>query len=96
MSILPNLLRSLLITGIFTFLAPALLVGAIWIIFFLIGWFPPLDMISQMGIEQLINFLKVFGSGSAGRGVLIISFVCSLVGILFDTYTFYRYQKLNS
>lgn len=49
-----------------------------------------------MGIEQILQFLQVFGSGSAMRGLLIICTVCSLVGVLFDTYTFYRYQKLNS
>jgi hypothetical protein len=96
MSILPNLLRSLLITSIFTFLAPALLVSAIWIAFFVLSVLPPLDTIGRMGIEQLTNFLNIFGNGVAGRGLLTICLVCSLVGILFDTYTFYRYQKLNN
>ncbi|HEY9619126.1 MAG TPA: hypothetical protein V6C78_02095 [Crinalium sp.] len=96
MSILPNLLRSLLITSIFAFLAPAILVGAIWILLFCVGYLPHLEAIGQMGIEQILQFLQVFGSGSAMRGLLIICTVCSLVGVLFDTYTFYRYQKLNS
>lgn len=96
MSLLPNLLRSLLITGIFSFLAPTLLVGVVWAVISLMGYIPHAEAVSHVGIAQLTHVLDVFGSGSAFRGLLVIGLVCSLVGVLFDTYTFYRYQKINN
>ncbi|MDX2214598.1 MAG: hypothetical protein SFY66_15010 [Oculatellaceae cyanobacterium bins.114] len=96
MSLLPNLLRSLLITGIFSFLAPSLLVGLIWGGIVLVGYIPALETASQVGNIQLIHVLNVFGSGSVIRGLFVIGLVCSSVGVLFDTYTFYRYQKINN
>jgi len=43
----------------------------------------------------LLSFLAVFGTGSPLEGVLVIGMTCSIVGALFDTYAFYRYQSLN-
>lgn len=93
MSLLPNLLRSLLITSILSFLVPVFLIAAIWSVLFLIGCLPYLETIGQVGAVQVSHFLDVFGSGSPIRGVMVIGLVCSLVGVLFDTYAFYRYQK---
>jgi hypothetical protein len=95
MSTLPNLLRSLLLTGIFSFLAPVLLVGVILIFLAIVGHIPWLNAIGRVGVDQVLQFLKVFGSGSAVSGSFVIGVVCSLVGVLFDTYTFYRYQNLR-
>ncbi len=60
------------------------------------GYVPGLETVSRMGSAQVAHVLNVFGSGSAIRGVLVIGLVCSSVGVLFDTYTFYRYQKINN
>jgi len=95
MSILPNLLRSLLLTSIFSFLAPVLLVGTILASLALLGYVPGLEVFGKAGLEQVAQFLKVFGSTSALRGLVTIGIVCSVVGILFDAYTFYRYQNLR-
>lgn len=95
MSILPHLLRSLILSGIFSFLLPLLLIGVILGSLTLINYVPWLEPVSHDGIEQVLNFLLIFGSGSAIRGIVIIGLVCSLVGILFDTYAFYRYQSLR-
>ncbi|HEY9639042.1 MAG TPA: hypothetical protein V6C57_01085 [Coleofasciculaceae cyanobacterium] len=95
MSTLLNLLRTLLITSILSFFAPLLLMGVLLSGLMLIKYIPALETISTLGLEQLLHFLVVFGTGSALRGVLTISIVSSLVGILFDTYTFYRYQILR-
>lgn len=94
MSLLPNLLRSLLITAVFSFLAPTLLVGVVWAAILLVGSIAHLETASQVGITQLIHVLDVFGSGSTIRGLFVIGLVCSSVGVLFDTYTFYRYQTI--
>lgn len=95
MSILPNLLRSLLITSIFSFLAPVLLIGTILASLALLGYVPGLEVFGKVGLEQVAQFLKVFGSTSALRGLVTIGIACSVVGVLFDGYTFYRYHKLR-
>jgi hypothetical protein len=96
MSILPNLLRSLLLTSIFSFLAPVLLIGTILASLALLGYVPGLEIFGKAGVEQVAQFLKVFGSTSALRGLVTIGIACSVVGILFDAYTFYRYQNLRN
>jgi hypothetical protein len=95
MSILPNLLRSLILTGIFSFLTPMLFIGLILALLVFLGHIPKLDVIGNSGFEHVLGFLVIFGSGSAIQGVLTISTVGGLVGMLFDAYTFYRYQNLR-
>lgn len=92
MSTLPNLLRSLLLAGIFSFLAPVLLVSILLASAAILSYLPYVDAIGATSLEQIGHFLKIFGSGSPLRGVLVIGLVGSLVGMLFDTYTFYRLQ----
>jgi hypothetical protein len=95
MSILPNFLRSLILASIFSFLAPVLLIGTILASLVLLGYVPGLEVFAKVGVEQIAAFLKVFGSTSALRGVITIGIACSLVGVLFDAYTLYRYQNLQ-
>jgi hypothetical protein len=95
MSTLPNLLRSLLLTSIFSFLAPVLLIGTILASLALLGYVPGLEVFGKAGVGQVAQFLKVFGSTSALRGLVTIGIACSVVGVLFDAYTFYRYQNLR-
>ncbi|MCU0566685.1 MAG: hypothetical protein MUF49_08825 [Oculatellaceae cyanobacterium Prado106] len=95
MSLLPSLLRSLFLTGIFSFLAPVLFIGIILASLVLLSYVPGLELLGKVGLEQVAHFLKVFGSDSALRGLIIIGLVCGGVGILFDTYAFYRYQQLK-
>lgn len=92
MSTLPNLLRSLLLTSIFSFLAPVLLISILLAGSAVISYTPYLETLGNTSLEQIANFLKIFGSGSIWRGLTVIGLVGSLVGILFDTYTFYRFQ----
>lgn len=91
MSTLPYLLRSLLLTSIFSFLVPVLFLS------FLLGGSVVLDHLlaasDNSSLEQITHFLEIFGSGSAWRGLTVIGLVGSLVGILFDTYIFYRSQN---
>jgi hypothetical protein len=96
MSTLLSLLRSLIITSILSFLAPLLLIGTLLSGLLMVKHIPHLGTMSQMGLDLLLSFLTVFGTGSAVQGLLIISGVSTVVSILFDTYTFYRYQILSS
>lgn len=95
MHLLPNLLKSLLLTSIFAFLAPVLLLGSIAMLFIAAEHVPGLQPLGQVAIAQLNHFLCIFGSGNSLRGVMVIGMVCSLVGMLFDSYTFYRHQNLG-
>lgn len=96
MSILPSYLRSLLLTIIFSFITPILLIGGALVSVFLIGHIPGLQAISQAIAAHILQFLATFGSHSPWRGLVIIGLTCSLVGAMFDTYTFYRYQHLRN
>jgi hypothetical protein len=95
MSILPNLLRSLVLTALLSFVAPIVLMTVLVVALCGIGYIPGLETIGQTGTTQLLTFLAVFGSGCPVQGILVIGLTCSLVGTLFDTYAFYRYQILN-
>ncbi|WP_416669394.1 hypothetical protein [Egbenema bharatensis] len=95
MSILPSLLRSLIITGIFSFLTPIVFMGLILVTLLGLGHIPHLEVIGLEGIEQFTRFLAVFGSGSPVGGVMVISAASTLVGILFDAYALYRYQNFR-
>ncbi|QQE64731.1 hypothetical protein GFS31_14120 [Leptolyngbya sp. BL0902] len=48
---------------------------------------PSLDLYGQ-GIHCCLDVLRVFGSGDPRQGILTIVATSSLVGMLFDTYTF--------
>jgi hypothetical protein len=95
MTILPNFLRSLALTTVLSFVAPIVLVSTLLVFALGVGYFPGLETVGQIGTSQLLSFLAVFGTGSPLEGVLVIGMTCSIVGALFDTYAFYRYQSLN-
>ncbi|NWF60967.1 MAG: hypothetical protein HXY43_17335 [Fischerella sp.] len=95
MTIWINFLRSLLLTIIFSFVAPMFLVGAILLIVSLIGYIPGLQGITEAIATHILQFLVIFGSGTALRGLIVISLTCSFVGALFDTYAYYRCQILR-
>jgi hypothetical protein len=86
MSIVPNFLRSLLLTSVFSFIAPVLLIGAVWSCFDLISYLPCLQAVGHFGAEQILKFLATFGNGRPIEGFLVIGITFSLVGVLFDTY----------
>ncbi len=96
MSLLPNLLQSIFLAGLFGFLLPVLVLGGIWGGLALLGWLSGWAIVREVGVEPVIQFLNVFGNGSAVRGLLIIGMACSAVGILLDSYTLYRQSLRNS
>lgn len=95
MSISPSFLRSLVLTSLISFIAPIALVIVLLATFSVIGYIPMVEPLGQTVTTQLLQFLAVFGSGCPLQGVMLIGFVCSLVGALFDIYACYRYQILN-
>ena len=83
----------MLLTIIFSFVAPMLLVGGVLVSVSLISYIPGWRGVAIA--EQILQFLATFGSTNPLRGLVVISLTCSLVGALFDTYTFYRHQSLR-
>jgi len=78
-----------------SFAAPVLLIGGVLIGLSLVGQIPYGEAIGQMGTQQIVKFLAVFGSGDTIQGAIVIGLTCSVVGALFDTYAFYRYQNFR-
>lgn len=95
MSLVPGLLRSLILTAILTFLAPLLVLGVLLLPLMLLERLHGLEAISHYCTTQIVYFLETFGSGNALQGALTISLVCSMVGMLFDSYALYRQEKLK-
>ncbi|MEH2142082.1 hypothetical protein [Nostoc sp.] len=95
MTIFINFLRSLLLTIIFSFVAPMLLVGGGLFLLSLIGHLPGLQELTEAIATQIMHFLATFGSGTPLRGLFVISLTWSFVGALFDMYAYYRCQILR-
>lgn len=95
MSIFTNFLRSLLLTTVFSFMAPMFLVGGVLIFLCLSGFVPGLQGLTENIPSQILHFLATFGTGSPINGLFIISLTCGFVGGLFDIYAYYRYQILR-
>lgn len=95
MSILTNYLRSLALSVFLCFATPFAIVAVLLVCLIGIGYVPGFETAGSSGTTQLLQFLAVFGSGSPFEGTMVIGFTCGLVGALFDTYSFYRYQMLN-
>lgn len=92
---LSNFLRSLSLTIVLSFFAPIVLVAVLLATLSGIGCIPGFESAGEAGIAQLWEFLATFGTGCPVRGLMVIGCTCSLVGALFDTYAFYRYQSFN-
>ncbi|MEH1943265.1 MAG: hypothetical protein V7L01_24010 [Nostoc sp.] len=95
MTIFTNFLRSLLLTIIFSFVAPIFLIGGGLLLLSLMGYFPGLQELTEAIAIQIMHFLATFGTGTPLRGLFVISLTCSFVGSLFDMYAYYRCQILR-
>ena len=95
MTILPNYLRSLVLTILLCFVAPITLVAVLFAAFGVLSYVPGLENLGQASTLHLLQFLAIFGSGCPIQGIMTIGSTCSVAGALFDTYAFYRYQMLN-
>lgn len=95
MSIFTNFLRSLILTTVFSFIAPIFFVGGILVFLSLFGYIPVLQGITEDIPTQIFHFLATFGTGSPLNGLFVISLTCGFVGGLFDIYAYYRCQILR-
>ena len=90
-----NLLRSLLLTTVLSFVTPVVLIGCFLAILSGISYIPGIEIIGDLGVNAITNFLSVFGNGCPLEGMLIIGCTCSTVGGAFDMFNFYFYQGVK-
>lgn len=95
MTVMTNFLRSLVLSIIFSFVAPMFLFGSVLLVLSLVGYIPGLQGVTEVITTVIMEFLAIFGSGTPVGGLFVISLTCSFVGALFDTYAYYRYQILR-
>jgi hypothetical protein len=93
MSIFLNFLRSVLLAGLLSFVAPLLLIAAGLTCFSLIGLLPALQGFGRSGEDLILQFLATFGNGCPFEGFLVIGATFSLVGALFDTYASFQHSR---
>ena len=96
---LPNYVRSLLLTMLISFIVPVAVLGVSLAGLFIGSHFPGVAAIAKLTFQQIVIFLRIFGSGRTIDGLLIIGITCGIVGGLFDTYTYYqsyRYQHVRN
>ena len=98
MRIISSLFVSLLLTTTISFAIPALIIGAIFAILLILGYVPGFIWLGHCGVDRVLDFLAVFGTGNPLEGLMILGFAFALVGMLFDLFIFYlyRYQDLRS
>jgi hypothetical protein len=90
-----NFIRSLVLTTVFSFIAPMFLVGGTLICLCLFGFVPGLQGLAEDIPSQILHFLATFGTGSPINGLLVISLTFGFVGCLFEIYVYYRCQMLR-
>lgn len=95
MTMFINFLRSLILSIIFSFVAPILFFGGVLLILSLVSLLPALEGVADIIATQISKFLAAFGSGMPMQGLFVICLTCSFVGALFDTYVYYRCQILR-
>ncbi|BAY81033.1 hypothetical protein NIES267_04980 [Calothrix parasitica NIES-267] len=95
MTMFINFIRSLLLSIIFSFVAPMIFFGGVSLILSLVSFMPGLETVAEIIATQITNFLATFGSGTPMQGLFVICVTCSFVGALFDTYVYYRCQILR-
>lgn len=95
MTMFINFLRSLILSIIFSFVAPILFFGGVLLSLSLVSLLPGLQGMTEIIATQISKFLAAFGSGTPMQGLFVICLTCSFVGALFDTYVYYRCQILR-
>lgn len=89
-----QLFFSLILTLVICFVLPAVSLGVALGALTLGAW-SPLSAVSAVGKDYLVDFLITFGAGDVVQGVVIICLTISIVGGLFEMFTFYKYLYLK-
>ena len=90
-----NLLASLLMTAIISFCLPVVVIGVLWLGLLGVTAAVPWMELGHQGLNSLHHFLVTLGSGRPWNGLMVIGMASGTVGMLFDTFTFYRFQRFG-
>ncbi|MFP4133657.1 MAG: hypothetical protein ACLFQP_05935 [Halothece sp.] len=90
-----DLLRSFVVTFVISFTFPVMLVLGLLTIALGVSYFPGLESIGEVGVNQLLSFLRIFGAGSIWRGLMVIGLTLALVAGWFDIYSLYRMHQFK-
>lgn len=93
MSTLSLFLRSLVITGIISFMTPWFVTGIGFTVLLLVSYIPLWNEFAREGMHAAVEILAVFGNGSPVEGLVAIGLTYSLVNMLFEAVATQRYQK---
>jgi len=95
MTMFISFIRSLVLSIVFSFVAPIIFFGGVSLILSFVSLLPGLETVTEIIATQISQFLATFGSGMPIQGLFVICLTCSFVGALFDTYVYYRCQILR-
>ncbi|MEA5418523.1 hypothetical protein VB712_04740 [Spirulina sp. CCNP1310] len=84
--------QSFLLTAIFSFTLPLLLIGSLLGSLTVVHWLPGLTAIGYQASNFVVNFLATFGDGHALNGSFVIAAAFGFVGGLFYACTPYHYH----
>jgi hypothetical protein len=96
MSIVPPIVRSVLLTSLLSFVMPWLFVAIALASLCLVSYIPQLTMLGNAGAQLVLQVLATFGSGNALHGITIVGVTCAFVGALFDAFASARYQHVRN
>jgi hypothetical protein len=96
MSLVVNLLRSLVLTTFLSFAMPIVLVGGMLMIVAAVGCVPGLTILGRIGSDRILEVLSILGSGYPVQGMLVVGLTWGTAGGLFELYNYYLYQNLRS
>lgn len=96
MNIWFSLLISLFLTTLVSFATPLIIAGLILTVLAVASHLPEIAVFGEACYTQVWNFLSTFGDGSGIEGIMTIALVFGIVGFLFESLNFYRYQILIS
>ncbi len=85
-----NLLKSLLLSLLFSFASPIVLIGGVLAVFSATSHLPKLGDLAIRGNKGILSFLAIFGNGYPILGLLTIGLTCSLVGGLLELFNIFQ------
>ncbi len=95
MKITPDLIISLGLAAVISFVFPVTLILLLLGFSFLASLLPSLMLWGNNVNNAVLEFLVVFGNGKPLMGIITLGLTSTLAGILFDIFNFYRYQSLR-
>jgi hypothetical protein len=85
-----KLLKSLLVSLLFSFASPLFLIGMLLLILNALERVPSLSYSIAEANKNILSFLAIFGNGFSVLGVLVIGLACALVGGFLELFNIFQ------